>query len=92
MFLICICGGGYIDNGNATPNNKVWTYDITNDKWLEPADFQTGVTPNTANKPFMINVVGQIGVYGGMNGVNFNSIGGVFNPLKLKPYYLFKKQ
>lgn len=85
--------GGYIDDGSATPNDKIWTYDITNDKWLEPADFQTGVTPTTTYKPFITTFGEQIGVYGGNNsGGTFQAVGGVFNPLKLKPYYLFKKQ
>lgn len=84
-----ILWGGQLDNGGSTYNNKVYTFSITDNIWLEPADAQPSLTPSGGGVYSMVWDSNNNKV---MAYTTVNTSGGIFNPLKSKPYYLFKKQ
>lgn len=91
---------GGIDKTTNTANTKVYTYDITNAKWLEPMDLQPTITPTEiTSKPHLIPIGtindGKILVWQPPIRpivINPSGFGGIYKPISDKTFFTFEKR
>lgn len=91
---------GGTDKSTNTANKKVYTYDLTNAKWLEPMDEQPTITPISTlalAKPFLMPVGTSIDsklFVWKPNGSTLLSggIGGMYKPISDKTFFTFEKR
>jgi hypothetical protein len=91
---IVVMGGTNTDTN--TLNTKVFTYDLTENKWLTPLEEQVSVTPSFT-KPFLIpigtNLDSSIFAWKPSGSTLISiSLGGIFKPISNKTFYTFKKR